>query len=95
MILAVDFDGTLYDGSQANVGLINRLKVSQKQGDIVILWTCRDGKRLTEALTTLARYGFKPNLVNQNAPQTIMALGYDPRKILADVYIDDKAIKVN
>ena len=69
-------------------------KGNQKQGDIVILWTCRDGKRLTEALNILAKSGFKPNLVNQNAPQAIQALGYDPRKILADIYIDDKAISI-
>jgi hydroxymethylpyrimidine pyrophosphatase-like HAD family hydrolase len=95
MILAVDFDGTLYDGDQVNYKLINRLKKNQKQGDIVILWTCRDGKRLTEALNILAKSGFKPNLVNQNAPQAIQSLGYDPRKILADIYIDDKAISIN
>lgn len=95
MILAVDFDGTLYDGDQVNYKLINRLKSNQKQGDIVILWTCRDGKRLTEALNILAKSGFKPNLVNQNTPQAIQSLGYDPRKILADIYIDDKAISIN
>lgn len=95
MILAVDFDGTLYDGDKTNTTLINRLKGNQRQGDIVILWTCRDGKRLSEALNILAKSGFKPNLVNQNAPQVIQTLGYDPRKILADIYIDDKALSIN
>jgi len=95
MILAVDFDGTLFDGNNTNILLINRLKKNQRQGDIVILWTCREGRRLSEALNILAKSGFKPNLVNQNAPQVIQMLGYDPRKILADVYIDDKALSVN
>jgi hydroxymethylpyrimidine pyrophosphatase-like HAD family hydrolase len=95
MILAVDYDGTLYDGEKINHALIKRLKTNQKHGDIVILWTCRDGKRLREAINQLAKAGFKPNLINQNAPQAIQALGYDPRKILADVYIDDKALSVN
>ena len=95
MILAVDFDGTLYDGKNVNIPLIGRLKKHQRHGDIIILWTCRDGRRLMEAVNLLAKSGFKPNLINQNAPQTIASLGYDPRKILADIYIDDKAISIN
>lgn len=91
MIIAVDFDGTLQrpDGSP-NIALMNRLRANQSCGDIVILWTCRHGHRLEEALRFLRGYGWQPNLVNANAPQTIKQLGYDPRKILADIYIDDK-----
>lgn len=94
MIIAVDYDGTLQlaDGS-INMALISRLTASQRRGDIVILWTCREGRRLDEALQTLARHGWRPNLVNANAPQMVRALGYDPRKILADIYIDDKGIR--
>lgn len=95
MILAVDFDGTLYDGRNVNTSLLAKLNKHKRKGDIVILWTCRDGERLMEALTILDNNGFRPTLVNQNAPQTIQTLGYDPRKILADVYIDDKALRVN
>jgi len=95
MIIACDFDGTLYRDGQVNINLINRLKLGQRQGKTVILWTCRDGKRLSEALIILMEYGFKPNFVNENSPMTIQKLGYNPRKILADVYIDDKAINVN
>ena len=90
MTIAVDYDGTLKNGEQMNLGLIGNLKARQRNGDIVILWTCRAGTRLNEAINELARVGFKPNLVNQNTPQTIMKLGYDPRKVLADIYIDDK-----
>lgn len=95
MIIACDFDGTLYRDGQVNTNLIMRLKADQRRGNIVILWTCRNGKRLNEALNTLMQYGLKPNFVNENAPITIKTLGYNPRKILADVYIDDKAINVN
>lgn len=91
MIIAVDFDDTLQlpDGTP-NLTLIARLRASQRRGDIVILWTCREGPGLQEALTFLRRHGFVPNLANQNAPQAIRLLGHDSRKILADVYIDDK-----
>lgn len=90
MIIAVDFDGTLQlsDGSP-NRDLINRLRTHQRRGDVVILWTCREGPRLFEAIRFLRAYGFFPDMVNRNCPQGIKALGHDSRKIYADVYIDD------
>ena len=54
-IIAVDFDGTLCRDcypriGEANEGLIRRLKERRAQGDRLILWTCRSGKTLEEAL---------------------------------------------
>lgn len=94
MIIAVDFDGTLqFPDKSPNINLISRLNKEQKQGNTIILWTCREGKRLKEALLFLQKYGFRPNLINQNSPQAIAMLGHDPRKIYADIYIDDKGIR--
>ena len=91
MIIAVDFDDTLkFADGTPNTHLITWLRSEQKRGAIVILWTCRAGKSLTDALSYLRQFGFAPNLVNQNTRQTISAFGYDPRKIFADMYIDDK-----
>lgn len=91
MIIAVDFDDTLrFTDGTPNMALISRLKTQQRRGDTIILWTCREGKTLQEAVLWLRQQGFVPNLINQNAPQSIRALGRDSRKILADVYIDDK-----
>lgn len=91
MIIAVDFDGTLQSESGvANDTLIARLRQAQRNGDVVILWTCRHGKRLQDAVSFLRSRGFAPNYVNVNAPTAIRQLGYDSRKIYADVYIDDK-----
>ena len=94
MIIAVDFDYTLQlpDGKPNEI-LISRLNTEQRKGNTIILWTCREGKRLNEALIFLQKNGFKPNLVNQNSPQAIAMLGHDPRKIYADIYIDDKGIR--
>ena len=90
MIIAVDYDGTLDINGEMNIPLIRRLAASQKRGDIIILWSCRAGERLELAVQNLKRVGFRPNYVNSNTRETIMRLGYDPRKVLADVYIDDK-----
>lgn len=93
MIYAVDFDGTLCIDGRPNERLIRFLQIRQRMGDTVILWTCRDGKRLTEAVAFLHNNGFVPNLVNVNSPAAIRMLGHDPRKVYADVYIDDKNIE--
>lgn len=90
MIIAVDYDGTLFAHEKPNLQLISRIKREQLRGSTVILWTCREGKTLSEALRTLRSCGFVPNYVNCNCPEAIRYLGHDTRKILADVYIDDK-----
>lgn len=89
MIIAVDYDGTLY-GNTLNTHLVNALKAQQARGATVILWTCREGQSLCDALKTLNGAGFKPNYVNQNCPEGVRRLGHDSRKVYADVYIDDK-----
>lgn len=95
MILAVDFDGTLCDGNKnPNTALFAQLRQRQRAGDIVILWTCRSGKTLQEAVTFCMAHGLRPNYVNENAPQAIAMFGGDTRKIFADIYIDDKAVRV-
>ena len=94
MIIAVDFDGTLQlPDKKPNQILIERIKNEQRRGNIIILWTCREGKRLQEALKFLVMNGFKPNYINENAPQAIKMLGHNPRKVYADICIDDKNIR--
>ena len=94
MIIAVDFDGTLQLPKQEpNRILIEKLRAEQRKGNIIILWTFREGKRLQEALNFLVKNGFKPNYINENAPQAIAMLGHNPRKVYADIYIDDKNIR--
>ena len=88
-IIAVDYDGTLEVGGKMNRQLISRLKAEQMGGSVVILWTCRSGKRLQEAVSKLLDAGFKPNLVNANHPAGARLMGHDSRKVYADVYIDD------
>lgn len=92
-IIAVDYDGTLDIDGKPNEPLIARLRAEQRRGAVVILWTCREGKRLRDAVTRLRTWGFVPNFVNANAPQAVQMLGHDTRKVFADIYIDDKNIR--
>lgn len=93
-IIAVDYDGTLCMGGKMNLSLISRLKAEQGRGNIVILWTCREGGSLREAVSELRRNGFIPNNVNANCLSGIREMGHDSRKVYADVYIDDKNVAI-
>ena len=81
MTIAVDFDGTLADTDgtkiySPNTKLVNYLIDRRKQGDKIILWTCREGS------------GLEFDAVNDNLPG-LKLFGINPRKVAADVYIDD------
>lgn len=96
-VYAVDFDGTLCESvwpgiGAPNMALINHLIKRRQQGNKIILWTCREGQRLQEAVEWCRRYGLEFDAVNANLSETNETFGVDCRKVFADVYIDDKAI---
>lgn len=96
-IYAVDFDGTLCESifpgiGAPNIALINHLKKRRKQGNKLILWTCRVGERLQEAVEWCKSHGLEFDAVNENLPEMIEHWGNETRKVFADVYIDDKAV---
>lgn len=93
MRIAVDFDGTLHSGSypfigNPNLDLIQKLIEGRKNGDKVILWTCREDALLETAVEWCKTYGLEFDAVNDNLPGDHA----NPRKIFADVYIDDRAL---
>lgn len=97
VIYAVDFDGTLCESVFPGIGppnkaLIQHLVKRRNQGNKIILWTCRCGKRLKEAVEWCGKYGLEFDAVNENLPEIIERYGNDCRKIFADVYIDDKSV---
>jgi len=95
-IIAVDFDGTLCIDQYPQIGmpnifLIRLLQNIQKEGCQIILWTCRCGQELEEAIQWCREWGLHFDRVNENAKEIIEKYGSDSRKIYADVYIDDKS----
>ncbi|MCR4955266.1 MAG: hypothetical protein K6A30_01090 [Lachnospiraceae bacterium] len=95
-IIAVDFDGTLCQDcypmiGQANEELIHYLREQKKLGSKIILWTCRCGETLKEAVLWCAGQGLIFDAVNKNVEEVIEKYGSDSRKIFADIYIDDRA----
>ena len=94
MIYAVDFDGTLCankwpDIGEPNLPLIEFLKAEQDAGHKVILYTMREGELLDEAVDWLVGFDLWPDEINDNLKEIQEQWGNNPRKIYADVYIDD------
>ena len=103
-ILAVDYDGTLFSGSYPEIGdpkqdIIDKVKEFKESGAELVLWTCREGRSLEEALKRCKEIGLEFDAVNDNAPSQLeymkeMAAKGDilaTRKIFADFYLDDRA----
>lgn len=99
-IIAVDFDGTLFTDCYPNIGkpidrVINYCKNRRKSGDILILWTCRNGEELEQALVACKSVGLEFDYVNESAKENLALYNnVDSRKISADIYIDDRCLSV-
>lgn len=98
-VVAVDFDGTLCTNAWPNIGVIDifqkrviqRLCELHKAGWVIILWTCREGKYLEDAVKFCVNNSIPIDYINENIPEIKETFG-DSRKICADLYIDDRAV---
>lgn len=96
MKIAVDFDGTIVEHEYPAIGkeklfAFDTLRELQKENHQLILWTVRIGKDLDDAVQFCREKGIEFYAVNKNYPEEV----YDdtmPRKIHADIYIDDRNI---
>ena len=96
-VVAVDFDGTvavtdyptIIRPIKENIKFIKKLAYL---GAILVLWTCREGQELEDAVNFCELQDLHFPYVNENPPFRIEKYGTNPRKIGADYYIDDKSI---
>ena len=92
-IVAVDFDGTLsLDSQYPNIGRFNThlyeaLMKLKSIGWSIVLWTCREGKELKEAVEWCKMNGLEFDAINENPSH----VSFKSRKVVADMYIDDNA----
>ena len=92
-IVAVDFDGTLsLDSQYPNIGRFNThlyeaLMKLRGIGWSIVLWTCREGKELKEAVEWCKMNGLEFDAINENPSH----VPFKSRKVVADMYIDDRA----
>lgn len=98
LIIAVDFDGTLCDDEYPEIGkahtvLIEQLKNCKKDGNKLILWTCREGEHLENALNFCYKHGLSFDAINDNLQENIKKYhGKYTRKIYANIYLDDHSM---
>jgi hypothetical protein len=95
MVIAVDFDGTIVTHEYPNIGkeipfAIDTLKRLQQSPDnLIVLWTVREGAELEEAVKYCRDRGLEFYAVNNNYPEE-SAEHPEPRKLKADLFIDDR-----
>jgi len=94
MIIAIDFDGTIVEHHYPEIGRIRpfafeTLKALQAKNHRLILWSHRAGEMLDEAVAFCLRNGVEFYAVNKNYPEEKWDVN-ESRKILADIYIDDR-----
>lgn len=95
-VIAVDFDGVLCEDKWPEIGpekkdIIELAKYRKQAGAALILWTCRCGEQLDEAVAWCRERGLEFDAVNENLPERVAFYGTESRKISADEYWDDKA----
>lgn len=96
MIIAVDFDGTIVTHDYPRIGkpipfAIDTLKKLQADGHQLILWSVREGELLQEAVDYCQQKGLEFYAINASFPEEKQLSTADtPRKIIADLYIDDR-----
>jgi hypothetical protein len=99
-ILAVDFDGLLCENEYPKIGKANDkaieyFKMRREEGDKLILWTCRKGIYLNNAIAWCRKRGLEFDAVNENLPEMVKAFHGDTRKIFANEYFDDRNVIFN
>ena len=94
MTIAVDFDGTIVTHAYPAIAkpipfAIDTLKRLQSEGHHqLILWSCREGELLQEALDYCHQRGLDFYAANTNFPEEEQGTG--ARKLTADLFIDDR-----
>lgn len=99
-IIAIDFDGTLVEDKYPLIGNIKTevwcaAQTRQEEGSKLILWTCRNGQALKEAVEFCNKNGLHFDAINENLDEIKVLYGGDTRKIFASEYWDDKGVNVN
>ena len=98
MVIAVDFDGTIVENRSPEIGdertfATDTLRMLAKDKHQLILWSCREGKLLDDAVAWCRERGVEFWAVNKDYPEEEETKNsYFSRKIKADMFIDDRQV---
>ena len=96
MTIAVDFDGTIVEHEYPEIGreipfATDTLRMLIEDRHQLILWSCREGELLQQAIDWCHERGVDFYAVNRDYPEeTLDNNQHFSRKIKADVWIDDR-----
>lgn len=112
MVIAYDFDGTLVSDKYPDIGkplsgyTLNRTMIEEaillkERGHKIILWTCRTGILLENAVNFCKSYGLEFDAINDDIEEHKQMWESEleewrksgkARKVFADIYIDDRGL---
>lgn len=96
LVIAVDFDHTIAHNIWPELGtplsgVQETLQKLKYDGHHIIIWTCREGDDVCCKIPTwLKEHNIPWDQINEHHPEILDFYVKDTRKILADIYIDDK-----
>ena len=96
-VIAIDFDGCISENKwpgcgRPNLAVIEEAKREKRMGTKLILWSCRSGKDLDDAVEYCRSFGLEFDAVNDNVDERKDAYMNNCRKVWADEYWDDHAV---
>ena len=88
LIIAVDFDDTIYDhlAQGPNMDICDLLRRWRPYAEIIV-WSCRTPEDYSFIMDVCQRGGFVPDHINEDSD----IISFDTRKIYANVILDDRA----
>ena len=94
-IIGVDFDDTLCENKFPDIGdpyykIICALINFRMNGGKLILWTCRNGEKLQEAVEWCKKFGLCFDAVNENTQEVKLKHPEFSCKICVDFFLDDR-----
>lgn len=97
IVLAIDFDETMAEPAYPHIGapkpnLSFCFKALKEKNYYIIIWTCREGLDVEKIKEWCIRHNILYDQINEHHPTLIKHYKNNTRKIMADVYIDDKCL---
>jgi hypothetical protein len=96
MTIAVDFDGTIVENRFPEIGeerpfAVDTLKMLIQDRHLLILWSCREGQLLEDAVNWCRERGVEFYAVNRDYPEESTENNpHFSRKLKVDLFIDDR-----
>lgn len=96
MNIAIDFDGTIVEHKYPEIGkeipfAVETLKKIQNDGHKLILWSCRQGDLLNDAINWCKERGLEFYAANLDFPEENVENNVNySRKLKVDMFIDDR-----